>query len=245
MDKIWITGSRGFIGKELVLSLKQDYEIKCLTHNTNEDFCIIKDIIQINFLNEKSIIKLVHEFGLPDIFIHLGWAAMNDSESEEHLNFNVNSSKNLINIFLKLGLKKFIFLGSRDEYGERNGCLLETMNPRGMISRYANAKNIVAKYGFEQANKMEKIFIHIRLFNVYGAGQKENSLINTLYKNFHNNLITYLGPSMHFREYIHISEVCKGIQLIFQINKSLTVNLGSGKAIRLKDFVNLFWKELG
>lgn len=245
MKKIWITGSRGFIGKELVSLLKQENQIKCLTHNLEKDFYETDEIIHINFLSEQSIIKLTNKFGVPDIFIHLGWASMTDSESSKHLKFNVDSGKNLIKKFFELGLEKFIFLGSRDEYGERNGSLLETMKPIGKITKYAKAKAIVAKFGFEQSNKIGGMFIHIRVFNVYGSGQQKNSLINLLYRNFCNNEIIHLGPCKHFREYIHISEVCKGIKLILKIDKSCTINLGSGKSIRLKNFVNLFWKELG
>lgn len=245
MKKIWITGSRGFIGKELVSVFEDDNEIKCFTHNTKKNIFKNDQIIQMDFSNEDNITKVVNKFGMPDIFIHLGWASMTNSESKEHLIYNVESSKNLIKKFFDLGLKKFIFLGSRDEYGERNGCLVETMDSIGKISKYAKSKKIVAEYGFEQSKKTGKIFIHIKLFNVYGAGQQKNSLINILYKNFQTKQITHLGPCTHFREYIHISEVCKGIKLISKINKSVSINLGSGKAIRLKDFVNLFWRELG
>ena len=245
MKKIWITGSRGFIGKELVSLLKDKNKVKCFTHNAKKDVFKNEEIIQIDFSSENSVTRLVDKFGIPDVFIHLGWASMTDSKSKEHLTFNVESSKNLIKIFFELGLEKFIFLGSRDEYGKRSGSLLETMDPIGKVSKYAESKKIVAKYGFEQSKKTGGIFIHIRLFNAYGAGQQKNSLINTLYKNFHTKQISHLGPCMHFREYIHISEVCKGIELISKLNKSVSINLGSGKTIRLKDFVNLFWKELG
>jgi len=245
MNKIWVTGSRGFIGKELVSLLKQDNEIKCFTHSTNENILLNNNPIEMNFVNEDNIIKVVKELGLPDIFIHLGWASMSDPESEEHLTFNINSSKNLIKKLFELGLKKFIFLGSRDEYGEKSGCLSENMKPEGKITKYAQAKSLVADYGFKQAKKMEKIFIHIRLFNAYGHGQKENSLINTLYQKKFNQELIHLGPCKHFREYIHISEVVEGINLLSYLEQSTTVNLGSGETIRLKEFVNLFWKELG
>ena len=245
MNKIWITGSRGFIGKELVSLLKQDNEIKCFTHSTNENILLNNNPIEMNFVNEDNIIKVVKELGLPDIFIHLGWASMSDPESEEHLSFNINSSKNLIKKLFELGLKKFIFIGSRDEYGEKSGCLSENMNPEGKITKYAQAKSFVANYGFKEAKKMEKIFIHIRLFNAYGHGQKKNSLINTLYQKKSNYELIHLGPCKHFREYIHISEVVKGINLLSHLEQSTTVNLGSGKTIELKKFVNLFWKELG
>lgn len=246
MKKIWVTGSRGFIGKELVSFLKQNNnDVKCFTHHTKTEYELKEGLIYFNFLNEKDIKKLVKEFGIPDIFIHLGWASMTDSESVEHLNFNVKSSKNLIKNFFELGLKKFIFLGSRDEYGERDGMLEESMNEIGKISKYAKAKKTVAEFGFREAKNKNKNFIHIRLFNTYGPGQRENSLINLLYKNFHNNDVVHLGPCKHYRDYIHISEVCIGIKLICNINKSETINLGSGKAIKLKDFVMLFWEKLG
>jgi UDP-glucose 4-epimerase len=245
MKKIWITGSRGFIGKELISILKQNNEIKCFTHNVKKDFSKSGNTIQINFLSEESITKLIKKFGVPDIFIHLGWASMTDSDSKEHLDFNVNVGKNLIKKFFELGLKKFVFIGSRDEYGEKKGSLIETMKPVGNLSKYAKAKSIVAKYGFKEASKIDRNFIHLRLFNVYGAGQQKDALINMLYRNFHEDKMTYLGPCMHFREYIHISEVCKAIEIIIKINKTFTVNIGSGKAIELKKFINLFWKELG
>lgn len=244
MKKVWITGSHGFIGKELVPILKQEYDVTCITHDINDNF-LDNEIIKVNFLNEKSISNLIEKLGVPDVFIHLGWASMSNSESSEHLEFNVNASKNLITVFFQSGLKKFVFLGSRDEYGEREGNLKESMIPVGRITKYAQAKKIVAEYGLNISEKLNKVFIHIRLFNVYGPGQKENSLINTLYRNFYSNEISELGPCMHFREYIHISEVCKGIQALLTVNKSVTVNLGSGKTVRLKDFVNLFWSELG
>lgn len=244
MKNIWITGSRGFLGNKLLLQLKKDNEITCFTHNPKK-LSFQNKIIQFDFLKKSDIIKLVEKLGLPDIFIHLGWSGMTDSESEDHLNFNVMASKNLIMTFFELGLDKFIFLGSRDEYGERKECLSEEDKSLGKMTKYALAKKIVANYGFEQGKKFGQKFLHIRLFNTYGQGQKENSLINLLYKGSQQNKLIHLGPCMHFRDFIHVSEACIGISLIMKIDYSTTINLGSGKAIRLKDFVNLFWKELG
>ncbi len=54
-----------------------------------------------------------------------------------------------------------------------------------------------------------------------------------------------LSPCEHYRDYVYISDVVKGIQLISGINESAIVNLGSGRAVQLKDFVKLFWQRLG
>ena len=199
----------------------------------------------LDFSREDDIRRNIELFGLPDIFIHLGWGAMTDPASEVHLDANVEASKTLISTLFKAGLKKFIFLGSANEYGSREGSLCEDMAAEGRLTAYAQGKTRVASFGFEQASKYNKKFISIRLFNTFGSGQREGSLINKLYDCYRQNIKPELGPCEHFRDYIHVSEVVHGIKLICDINESTVVNLGSGTAIKLKDFVILFWKSLG
>ncbi|MDE2590345.1 MAG: NAD(P)-dependent oxidoreductase, partial [Patescibacteria group bacterium] len=148
-------------------------------------------------------------------------------------------------ILYKSGLEKFIFLGSMNEYGDRIGPLYEEMKPMGWITNYAKGKIDVAKFGFEKAKEMDKKFIHIRLFYTYGAVYRKNTLIQDLYHGYKKNTKISLGHCEHYRDYVYVSDVVKGIRLLRNINESTTVNLGSGKAIKLKEFVNLFWKILG
>ena len=45
---------------------------------------------------------------------------------------------------------------------------------------------------------------------------------------------------------MHSSEASKGIQKVFEnCNKSLIINVGSGKKILMRDFVKLYWLILG
>ena len=83
------------------------------------------------------------------------------------------------------------------------------------------------------------------MFYTYGAGQRENSLINTLYQGCRKNSHTHIGSCENYRDYIHVKEAVEGIIRISNVNESNIVNLGSGKAIKMKDFVNKFWKYLG
>lgn len=53
------------------------------------------------------------------------------------------------------------------------------------------------------------------------------------------------SPCDQFRDYIHISEVAEGIDRISELDILAVINLGSGKAIRLKDFVTQIWHKLG
>lgn len=241
--KVWITGSRGFIGSHLVAELNDSYEITCITNTKIEDNN--KKLTYVDFDNEIEISKAVECLGLPDVFIHVGWGDMTNPHSDLHIQDNVEQSKNLIKTLYKKGLEKFVFLGSMNEYGDRLGLLYEEMGPVGDITNYAKGKIEVAKFGFEKAKEMNKKFIHIRLFYTYGPIQKEKTLIHDLYEGHKNNTPIDLSPCEQYRDYIHISDVVKGIKLLCNVDESTTVNLGSGKSIQLRQFVSLFWKILG
>jgi nucleoside-diphosphate-sugar epimerase len=249
IDYIWLTGASGFIGRHFVPSLKEICsQVRCFTNNKDVKTTLNNKAFfrrYMDFSREDDVYRNIELFGLPDILIHLGWGAMTEPSSKEHLATNVKASKTLISTLFKAGLDKFVFLSSANEYGGREGSLSEDMTPKGRLTAYAEGKARVASFGFEQASKYNKKFISIRLFYTFGSGQRPNSLINKLYDCYRQNIKPELGPCEHFRDYIHISEVVEGIKLICGINKSTIVNLGSGKAIKLKDFIILFWKSLG
>lgn len=240
--KIWVSGSRGFIGNYLVHALKDSCsELRCVTNNKVYD----DSLIYIDFSDEKHIKKIINSYGVPNVFIHLGWGAVYEPQLEIHRSSNVSDGKNLIKVLYDCGLKKFILLGSASEYGDREGALSENMEPEGMLTNYAKGKIEVSSYGFELAKRLNKIFIHIRLFYALGAGQHQKSLINQLYRSYLGKFTMNLSPCENYRDYVYISDVVKGIQLISVINESAIVNLGGGRAIQIKNFVKLFWKRLG
>lgn len=239
---IWVSGSKGFIGRHLIDSFGHSYgQIRCFTNNKTPD----AGAIYMDFSDAEQIREAVSLYGVPDIFIHLGWGATSDAQSHVHSTSNILNSKNLINQLYRSGLKKFILLGSISEYGDREGPLSEEMLPVGVLTKYAEGKSEVSSYGFEAAKKLNRVFLHIRLAYTFGSGQYQGSLINQLYRCYLEKSTVNLSPCEQYRDYIYISDVVCGIKLISGINESEIVNLGSGRAIQLKDFVNLFWKHLG
>ena len=132
---IWLTGSRGFIGKHLVDGLKKNnLDYKCYSNNPDLKNKVTEtkgNILYMNFSSKADINKYIEKFGCPDTFIHLGWGDMTSSMSSLHLSGNVLEGKNLIETFFRSGLDKFIFIGSMNEYGSLVGPLSEDMKPKG------------------------------------------------------------------------------------------------------------------
>jgi len=142
-------------------------------------------------------------------------------------------------------LKTFLFVGSMNEYGGRVGSLSEDMEPQGRLTNYAKGKIEVAKFGFRSAREHGATFLHARTFYVYGQGQRQGSLINDLYAAYRDGTEVSLSPCEHYRDYIHVADVAEGLHLLKDLDKSATVNLGSGTAVKVRDFVMLLWNALG
>jgi UDP-glucose 4-epimerase len=237
--EIWLSGSNGFVGSHLLnYYIKKGISIKTIS-NTNTKADILCD-----YSSKNHIRKCVSDYGCPDFFIHLGWGNVYLPHHESHINSSLMESKNLIDTLFDSGVKKFLSVGSSSEYFRSIGALDEKTEINNFQNNYVEGKILLSKYGLEQASKKDKVFTHIRLFYAYGSGQREDSLINQLYKCYLNNKSINLTSCSQFRDYIHIDDAIKGIDKILSINKSGIVNLGSGSVIRLKDFINIFWEEL-
>jgi nucleoside-diphosphate-sugar epimerase len=239
---VCLTGSRGFIGSHLKKSLVESgYHVNCLSNTSSLD----KDFFKIDFSLRNQIKKFIKIYGVPKIFIHLGWSNTDDPHHENHITLNVKNSINLIEEMYLAGVQKIIFFGTSSVYGELSGLLKEDMFLSKKLNNYIEGKRKVGNFGLEIADKLNRDFINIRLFYTYGAGQKENSLINQVYRCSLGNENMNLSPCEHFRDYIHVYDVVKAIEKFFLIEGAHTVNLGSGIVIKLKTFVEKLWTCLG
>jgi len=247
-QRIWLTGSRGFIGRSLVQNLRNaQVDLTCLTQDAGIQAGVAGETfpVYVNYLDITDIEKKVSSLGMPDVFIHLGWGDMRNPDSPLHLNDNVKMARNFIETLFRLGLKKFIFIGSMNQYGSRTGLLSEDMEAQGPLTNYAKAKNEVERLGLQAAARFGKIFISVRVFYVLGADQRRGSLINDLFIARRKGESISLSPCAFYRDYIHLLDLVEGLRRICAVEQSTIINLGSGNAVRMKDFVSAFWQVMG
>lgn len=241
MLKVWLSGSSGFVGSAVVKVLpKHNFQVTRIT-NSKE---VRTDASYVNYANRENIRTLLKKEGCPDVLFHLGWGNVYEPQSPIHLSQNLDEFKIFLDELYENGLKKAILVGSSSEYGSREGCLVENAEPIGRLTNYAQAKIEACHYGFESAKKYNKVFIHVRLFHTLGAGDRQSSLINQLYKSFRESAVLNLSPCDQFRDYIALDDATEGIVRISKINSSEIVNLGSGNKIQLKELIQMFWSKL-
>ena len=236
--KILISGGSGFIGKNLVNYLIQKKKnIMLIGRNLN--FANVKqknfDLNQLNY-DYREIINYN-----PDVFIHLAWEKIPDY-SEEISKKNYNNTIRIIQRLVNLtNCKKIISTGSCWEYNDGNvlgECREDFLtNPKKPFSIY---KDKIFKEVSEIAKKKNIIFNWLRLFYVYGPGQKNDSIIPMLIETLKSKKKINMNYPGNINDYIYIDDVIKIIEgfISKDINSGI-YNVGSGKGIEAKKLLEI------
>lgn len=219
VKKILITGSDGFIGKNLVEFYTNKYEV--LTLNRQE-----------NIQN-----KLTQN---PDIIIN---AAASIYEMDYMFDTNVLLVNTILE-YVKLNHKKLIQIGSSAEYGKKDiptkeGDLLEP------VTYYAGTKAASSLMCQSIAKEFNLPIFIIRPYSVYGNYEKSYRLFPRLFNAFTKQQEMVLTEGYH--DFIYIKDFIRGLNLFVENDfkdYGDIVNFGSGiqtsNADVLQKFIDIF-----
>tara|TARA_B100001093_G_scaffold509129_1_gene572589 strand:- start:1379 stop:2146 length:768 start_codon:yes stop_codon:yes gene_type:complete len=245
---VFLTGGTGFLGNNFIKQLSKKITIYALTrYKENIEYKNVKWIhgnLWDNFDELKSC----------EIFIHFAAHGVSPSKTtlKKALSVNVDQTLSILNKAVKKGIKKFLIIGTSQEYGD-----IAEYGSKITINSKLSPKNSYGISKKEAFLKIEKFckkkrvkITYLRVFNTYG-GIKQNKM--SLYGQLHNasnnknDLKIKNGHRM-----IDILHVAKSINKIipylnFEKNKVGQIkvkNIGSGKTISIKEFSKIQWKKL-
>ncbi len=235
--RILITGSSGFIGTNLLISLKsQNYDIAVIDRSRNTNFKngtnYIGDICDYSFV-EKTILDFQ-----PNKVFHLAGYKNRSSNIEEvslSLKVNLMGTLNLYQALTKLStVESIIALGTTDEYGIHNSSFIES-----------SIENPISPYGFGKFCGTELAQFFNRSFNLpviilrptiaYGPHQANDMFIPSLINTLMSNSDFKMTEGKQLRDFIYISDLINAMLLISesQNHKGEIFNIGSGDSLKL------------
>jgi len=182
--RIFLTGSSGFVGKNIV-----SYFAKLLL---------------INKYKRGSVINIQE-----DVVIHLAGKAhdlKNTSNIQEYYVVNTELAKTVFDAFLKSDAKVFITLSSVKAVADQvENILLEEVIPNP-LTHYGKSKLLAEEYIISQQIPEGKRVYILRPSMIHGPGNKGN--LNLLYNLVSKGLPWPLGNYENSRSYLSIENLC-------------------------------------
>lgn len=241
--KIFITGSSGFIGTDLVNLLGQNHDIHCMVSDLLSFDDVKQEVTNVN----------------PDIIVHLAartevaWSFL---EPASFSTVNYSGTVNLVDAAVKLkNLKHFVFASTMEVYGWQPISDLvrdkktftpiafdETTTPNPNAP-YAVAKLASEKY-LEYARRVYGLnYTILRQTNAFGRKENDFFVTEQIISQMIQSDSVKLGASTPYRNFIHIDDVVAAYQAVInnydKLSGDAVYTLGPNNPIQIKEWANI------
>jgi len=244
---IFLTGGTGFVGKKFIkLAIKHGHKIFAISRKKK--------------INKKNIKWLIGELDKPwpnyfkekDILVHLAAAGVDkNTNSQEIINTNVLKSSKLVINAIQSGCKKFLIISSSSEYKRqlsKEFIELSLQSKRDPEDIYGKSKVIFSDF-CKMIAKKKKVQVRLmRLFPVYGEGEKRNRLYPSLKKAALEGKKFIIKNPHESRDFTNVNYVSRVILDALNFKKRRfkyfqIFHISQKHTSTIKDFALTYWKK--
>jgi nucleoside-diphosphate-sugar epimerase len=214
---IFLTGSSGFVGKNILSKFSDQFELTKYTRGTNFN---IKEEIVIHCAGKAHDLK-------------------NTSDANEYYSVNTDLTKNLYDAFLSSDAKIFIALSSVKAVADKLETELTEDYIPNPITHYGKSKLLAEKYILnKEIPKGKRVFI-LRPCMIHGHGNKGN--LNLLYKIVSKGFPWPLGTFENKRSFCSIDNLCFIIKELIENQKipSGIYNIADNNPLSTNELITL------
>ena len=242
--RVLITGATGFLGPYVIaagLALGADMHALAMENGIPgvkswpvrvEDRRVVSEVV--------SSIR-------PEAVLHLAAAGVTYGSSSiaELLTVNVAGLDSLLTAISEEGACPVVVAGSAFEYAPKKRAIAET-DEIGPVTAYGISKAAATLTARLYAGRMPITLL--RIFNAFGAGEREPRLLPYIVARAKQGLPTDLTPGEQVRDYVYAGDVAECFWRILATppvsGRLRLLNVGSGKTVILREFVEEIASEL-
>jgi nucleoside-diphosphate-sugar epimerase len=237
-----VIGGTGFIGHHLLrASHQRDWRMTSVSLNPPPKERFVDDVCYLNFdMTDRSLVKkyLDKDF---DYVVNLGGYINHQLFQEGGSNLietHFNSLHNLVEVLPRQRLKRFVQIGSSDEYGKAPAPQHEDQREHA-ISPYSYAK-VACTHFLQMLNRSENFpAVTLRLFLTYGPGQDINRFLPQIIRGCLDNATFPTSAGEQLRDFCYVDD---SVQAILQALTHPKVegdvfNVASGRPVSIREMV--------
>lgn len=229
MQRILLTGSNGFIGKNIKALLGYQYEFIEVSRTSNYDISNVNSLLQIN--NIDAVIHCAAKTFVPDSF----------TNPYSFYDFNIKCTLNIAEFCRVKAVSKLIYLNSYP-YGNPEYLPIDETHPIHLHSHYNKSKQLCEELLFYYLDNITDV-VSLRLFNIFGQYQSDNFLIPTILNQIIHSSNVRVQNLQPKRDYLYIKDVVSLLQKVLTDNNPNGIfNVGSGKSISVGEMIELVAK---
>ena len=244
MQKVLVTGADGFIGRNLVSKLlAEGKEVYGIVYPGNDPYVNIKNSnLHVICMDLCQVMNYVGEFTDDiDTMYHLAWRGVNP-ESRNDLDvqmININMTLDCMKLAVAAGIKRFVFLGSTNEYLYYGKPLNKAAVP-SPSNAYGAAK-IALRYlcgDYAARNNIE--FIYVIVAGIYAADRRDSNVIFYTIDKLLQGETPKLTKLEQLWDYVYIDDAIEAIYLVGEKGKDRMVYaVGHGDNWPLRNYIDI------
>ena len=249
--RILVTGGAGFIGSNLANHLAADNDVIAID---DEYLGTAENLDETVDYRERSVL----EDDLPtdvDVVFHLAALssyAMHEEDPTTGARVNVEGFVNVVDQARDDGCETVVYASTSSIYGSRTEPSPVDMEV-AVNTGYEASKLARERYAEYFANHYDMNVAGMRFFSVYqgygGAEEHKGEYANVIAQ-FADDLASGNSPALYgdgtqTRDFTHVSDIVRGLELAAEHELTGIYNLGTGQAYSFNELVELLNEELG
>lgn len=245
MKRAIITGATGALGTALIKELiKNNIEVLVFCREDSKRNANIPQspLVGKIYCSLNGLSTLQNTSGKNyDVFYHLAWdGTINPYRNDMFLqNQNVKFALDAVDCAERFGCKKFVGAGSQAEYGRFEG-VLKSDTPCFPENGYGIAKLCAGQMTREHAHQSGLEHVWVRILSLYGPNDGAQSLVMSTINKLKNGETPQFTRGEQMWDYLYSGDAATAFRLVgMQGIDGKIYPLGSGKAMPLKDYINL------
>lgn len=242
--RIFVTGATGFVGRALVrVLLEHHHEVMALSRNPKPGSAPVgTHWLQGDLAGVRRLSPAIGDFR-PQALVHLAWEGIPDFSHEMCLK-NFNGTLELFEVVADAGCPCVVSTGSCWEYDSPKGATRENA-PLAVDKPFPAVKNAIRRIGEAMSRRQGYDFYWLRLFYVYGPGQRSGSLVPGIIRSICDNRWPRIQAPDNRNDFIHVDDAAEAIVSVIEKKpRNRIYNVGSGQSTAVKDVVAMVFQAL-